>query len=343
MKNIAEIDKNLAVKEADEHGFVWYDCLTPPFKVCGLIPTEDGFLRMPRKVAENTSEGVAALVGNTSGGRVRFVTDSPEISIRAKMYDICRASHFALTGAAGFDLYADNNYFGTFIPPYEIEDGFSSTVRSDGKPHDMVINFPLYSEVKKLEIGVKSGSRLEPAGDYKIEPPIVFYGSSITQGGCASRPGNCYQAVVSRMLDCDYVNLGFSGWGRGEDAIAEYIAGLSMSAFVYDYDYNAPNSAYLLKTHEKMFRTVREKNPSLPIIMMSRPDPRVNEDGRRMRRIIMKNFCDACDAGDKNLYFLDGRSFVREGDGTVDGTHPNDLGFRYMADAVGNLLKTIFN
>ena len=342
MGEIEKLDKNLAVKAADENGFVWYNCLEAPFHVYGLIHTESGFVRLPQEIADTVNANVSNLNTHTAGGRVRFSTDSPEISIRAKMYNLGKMPHFALTGSVGFDLYADNIYFGSFIPPFDITDGYSSTVNMKGsKLRDVTINFPLYAGVSKLEIGIKSGSALEAGGKYINEKPVVFYGSSITQGGCASRPGNSYQSVVSRMLGIDYVNLGFSGGAKGEDTIAEYISNLSMSAFVYDYDHNATQVEHIENTHAKMFAKIRAKHPDIPIIMMTRPDPFLNEMTTGTRVVIMKTYTDALAAGDRNVYFLDGRSFVHDGEGTVDGCHPNDLGFHYMAQGVGNLLKYV--
>ena len=116
---------------------------------------------------------------------------------------------------------------------------------SERKMRSFVINFPLYTDVCELYLGLEESAKVEAAPDYEIKVPVVYYGSSITQGGCASRPGTSYQAIISRRLNCDYVNLGFSGNAKGEPAIAEYIAGLEMSVFVYDYDHNAPNPEHL--------------------------------------------------------------------------------------------------
>ena len=133
-----------------------------------------------------------------------------------------RAPHFSLTGAAGFDMYVKENgedkYSATFVPPYEIESGFESVKDFfDASMREITINFPNYSNVERLFIGVSQNAKVLPAPEYKIEKPIVYYGSSITQGGCASRPGNAYQAIVSRNLSCNFINLGFSSGARGED------------------------------------------------------------------------------------------------------------------------------
>ena len=134
----------------------------------------------------------------------------------------------------------------TFVPKVKIADGYESVIDlGETKMRQITINFPLYSAVSSLEIGLQETAVVESPTPYRVETPVVFYGSSITQGGCASRPGNCYTAVLSRRLDFDHVNLGFSGSGKAEQEMADYIAGLDMSVFVYDYDHNAPNLAHL--------------------------------------------------------------------------------------------------
>lgn len=127
---------------------------------------------------------------------------------------------------------------------------------------------------------------LKQAPKYAVKKPVVYYGSSITQGACASRPGNCYESILSRRLDCDYINLGFSGSAKGEDAIVDYIIGLDMSVFVMDYDYNAPTPEHLEKTHSKMFKAIRAEHPTLPIIIMPRPKFYLNAGQKAMVDIV---------------------------------------------------------
>ena len=129
---------------------------------------------------------------------------------------------------------------------------------------------PAYVRDLCLELGLDTGAAIRPAPSYPNKK-VVFYGSSITQGACASRPGNSYEAMVARRFGFDYVNLGFSGNAKGEDTMAAYIAGLDMDVFVYDYDHNAPTLEHLAKTHEPFFNIIREKRPDLPVVMISRP------------------------------------------------------------------------
>lgn len=351
---IEDIDKNFKPTSAcGRDDIIFIDCKQEPMKMYGLLmPTEeeDFFRRVPKDIADGTNEGVSMLSKHTAGGRVRFKTNSPFIVVKAVMHEIGKMPHFATTGSAGFDLYkksGDENIFcASFFPPYNISDGYESLVNVDGKEHEYTINFPLYSGVKELKIGLKTSSTLDAASDYDITVPIVYYGSSITQGGCASRPGNAYQAIISRKLNCDHINLGFSGSAKGEDLIGDYISELKMSAFVLDYDHNAPTSDHLEATHEKFFNRIRAKNPDLPIIMMSRPQLRLAEDEKRRRDTVKKTYENALAKGDKNVYFIDGSDIFKifgGDDCTVDNCHPNDMGFHCMAEALIPILKKIFN
>ena len=105
----------------------------------------------------------------------------------------------------------------------------------------------MYDSVDELLVGLQPGAVLQGGGSYRAAAPVAFYGSSITQGGCASRPGNSYQAVISRMLNCDYRNFGWSGSAHGELAMAQYIAQQPMSLFFLDYDHNSPSAEHLAR------------------------------------------------------------------------------------------------
>lgn len=348
MSNISLIDSNFKVEsQIKESDIRFYDVNQSPFRIYGVFYESGKFRRLPENVAKTVNTGVYGLHANTAGGRVRFKTNSPYIAINAKMPCIGKMPHFALTGSAGFDLYIcdeADRYVKTFVPSFDIQDGYESIIYfNSSEMREVTINFPLYSEVSELYIGLRDGSFVgEPKG-YKTDKPIVYYGSSITQGACASRPGNSYQSILSRRLNADHINLGFSGSARGELEIAEYISGLDMSAFVYDYDYNAPSAEHLNNTHQKMYRIIREANPDLPIVLMSRPKIRLTDDEMFRLAIITKTYEDAKAAGDENIYLLDGGTLMAlaQDEGTVDDCHPNDLGFVSMAKALGDLLEKI--
>lgn len=315
------------------------------------VTLENGvYRRLPEKLANSVSNDVATLHTHSSGGRVRFTTDSPYVAIYAVLKQIIKNTTFPMAATAGFDLYVfedgKQRRRGNVIPPLRIEDRYEAAIELQGKKtRDIVINFPLHSAVCELYIGLSKDAKLEASPEYTIKTPIVYYGSSITHGACASNPGACYEAVVSRNVDCDYINLGFSGGAKGELEIANYIKDLKMSAFVYDYDHNAPSAEHLENTHKRMFDVIRSANPTLPIIIMPRPKYFQTEDEIKRHKIIKKTYLDAKAAGDENVYFISSKQLtaLSKDCGTVDGCHPTDLGFASIAAAVTKVMKKIFN
>lgn len=348
MAQIEKIDSNFKIKTSlDKTDIKFYDVNQAPFKLYGVFYENSKFRRMPENVARQVSEGVYSLHANTAGGRVRFRTNSPYIAISANLENIGRMPHFALTGSSGFDLYekkGGEKYLGTFIPPYNMTDGYEAVIDlGSAKTRDITIHFPTYTDVTELFIGVSQKSTVSEPINYKIERPVVFYGSSITQGGCTSRPGNTYESLISQELNVNYINLGFSGNAKGEIAMGDYIKNLDMSLFVFDYDHNAPTVEHLRETHERMYRQIRSINPTLPIIMMSRPKVNLSKSDQERRKIIKQTYKNAKASKDKYVYFIDGEELMKEcaNNGTVDMCHPNDWGFYSMSRPLIKLIKRL--
>ena len=338
------VDKNMIFANTlSIEGLVYRDFLSEPFRVYGYFRENGENIRLPQAVARATSVQVFDMYKTSSGGRVRFVSDSPYVAVRIVLSRGERIPVMTHIGTIGMDLYADGEYAGSFVPPMA-GDSYESVVRfPDAKKRSLMIHLPLYANIESLEIGLAGEAMLLPAEDYTIEKPIVFYGSSITNGACSSRPGMTYAAQVGRMLNANHYNLGFGGCARGEKAMASYIASLDMSAFVLDYDHNAYNPDYLLETHEPFFKTVREKHPDLPILMITAPIVRRNESWQKRYEIIKRTYENAIAAGDKNVYFLDGASpFSEVGpEYFVDGIHPSDLDYYLMAKSVSKILHSV--
>ncbi len=347
MSDISKIDKNFAVKEVDEKGFKWYDSTEDVFSVFGLWHDEKGYFRVPDDIAEKTSKGVKGLARHTGGGRLVFETNSKRLAIDIKGRQD-KMAHFPLTGSIGLDVYLDEGngfeYFMTFVPPFNCENGYKSEIElRDNKTRKIMIHFPLYAETKQLLIGLDERAEVKKYNPYKNEKPIVYYGSSITQGGCVSRPGNNYPAIVSRKLNKDFICLGFSGSAHGEQIMAEYIASLEMSAFVLDYDHNDMQTPDLLKErHYNFYKTVRENHKDIPVIIMSAPySKRYDAEKLKSRQVVLETY-EKAKADGENVYFIDGMKMF-DGEfcdcATVDGVHPNDFGFVKMAEAVLNFLN----
>lgn len=350
MARIDKIDKNLKVKtNIKKDGLVFFDINKKPFNIFGVTYDGKGYIRMDSSVAEKTNNGVKNLNRNTSGGRVAFETDSDYVAISYKG-DITLFPHMPLTGTAGFDLYyfedGEFRYFKTFVPPVDKKKGFESIVEfPDKKIRKILIHFPLYSNVDSVHIGIDEKSQLGEFNPYSDKLPVVYYGSSITQGGCASRPGNNYPAIVSQKMLDDFICLGFSGSAHGEDVIADYIASLDMSAFVLDYDHNDIGEPERLKEKQFAFyQKVRAKHKDIPIIMMTSPySLALKPDIAITRKILGDSFARASE-NDNNVYFIDGREMLGEeflDCATVDSCHPNDYGFVKMAEAVLKVFEEI--
>lgn len=349
MKKITEIDRNFSVEKHPDFGeTAFYDCEKEPFSVYGVFREGKQFRRMPEAIAKNVNDGVHSLHTCTAGGRVRFKAGGDSVVIRVQLDDPLKMPHFPLTGSIGFDLYEFNGekreYLGTFIPPFDVKKGYESRICFEDKgERELMINFPLYCGVKKLEIGLKPDVVPKKASDYRHEKPVVFYGSSITQGGCASRAGCSYQAMLSAGFDFDYINLGFSGSAKGEQVIADYIAGLDMGVFVLDYDHNAPTAEHLLATHLPFYQTIRKAHPKLPVILLSRPKYHLTKDEETRRDIVKATYEKAKADGDP-VWFLDGPALMSGApeEGTVDNSHPTDSGFASMTAALAPVFAEIY-
>ncbi len=343
--DITEIDANFKQEEFDGRPVRFGNVRKPPFLVTGFpfcTSPDQPLNRLPADMTEaDVNKGALRLARCQTGGAVLFRTNSPFIAIRASAPTMKYMFHMASTGVSGYDLY-ERRADGT--------ERFMSNIRPDGGTamaggwirdgmSDYILYLPLYSGTDSLEIGVAPEAKFEEPRPQRIQKPIVFYGSSITQGGCASRPANNFTTMICRALDAPQVNLGFSASGRGEPAMARAIAKIDASVFVMDYDNNAPTPEHLRKTHEPFFKIIREAHPDLPVIFLSRPH--TNHGGERME-IIRQTYENAVAAGDKNVYFIPG-DIMFGPDGlnycTVDGRHPNDLGFYRMFQTILPVVK----
>ena len=346
-----EYDSNMIHKNADVNGLIYYDVRKEEkFDVYGFYDYRNTsrFQRLPDDVAENVSENVKALHLETAGGRVRFSTDSQKISIKVKFSAIGPNARTPMLGICGFDLYVDtpftSRFRSPFTPPNTVEDEYEISIQFPEKMRrNYTLNFPYHACIDDLYIGLDGDACVGKGLKYINEKPLVFYGSSITHGSCASRPGMIYENILSRRLNLDYLSFGFSGSAHGERNIAEYMAGLDMEMFICDYDYNASSIEELIATHKPMYEIIRERHPHIPYLMISKPDFGYRQEyAYKSREVIFDTYRYAGEQGDKNVYYIDGSSFFRSrnwDDYTVDTVHPNDAGFIKMADAIEPIIQ----
>ena len=317
------------------------------------------FSRMPeskKELFEKVNKNLVFLGTHPAGGQIRFRTDSKSISIKARIayaHDMC---NMPASGQCGFDLYVkyegESEYEFLGMTNFdekatEYESCLSGRLRAGMK--SIIINMPLYVPLLAVAVGLDGGSVVEKPEDFGGKP-FVVYGTSITQGGCVSRPGTCYSSLLSRRFGRETFNFGFSANGLGEYEMAELIRDLPDSGLVIlDYEANAGSNGRLEKSLEGFIKIIREKQ-KCPILVLSRIpyilDAIEEEFGsvrrrcREFARGIVRKFNDG---GDKKVYFADGYELF---DGcwkeyTVDLIHPTDAGHIKMADKLEKIIKEI--
>lgn len=326
----------------------WYHLTDPALSLEGLaLSDREGrrYWRLPADVIDQVNSGVSEVAKFPSGARVRFATDSRRIALCAVVGPAGYIKNVGAIGKCGLAGYVDGEWHYVVYPAASDAEEMTGAYDLDGKMHEHTVYLPLFTPLYDLMIGLDDDAQVKPPRPYAVQKPIVFYGSSITNGASATHAGNAYVSIVCRRLDASFLNLGFSGSARGEENIARYIAGLDMSLFVMDYDHNAPDAAHLEATHERFFRIVREAQPDLPIALISKPDFDIDPEGNAARRaVIRRTYEHALAAGDAHVRFIDGETLfgtTERRDCLVDGTHPNDLGFRRMANAITPVLREL--
>ncbi len=358
--DIRKIDREMDFENKNSDGMDWYSADDAPFCLDGLHWRKKGeaFRRMPLEGHSISPYIDATLSWHTAGAMLRFVTDAAEIRIDARLHKNARMDHMASTGSMGFDLYCGQGSAKKFVGvtrfDRNLDEYLVPVFQLDGreqKEREFTLHFPLYSGVADFRIGLSSGAKVKAPSPWSDSRPVVVYGSSIQQGGCASRPGMCHTNIMSRMLNRPFINLGFSGSGKGEPAAAELMASVENPAmFILDYAANANNEG-LRNTLTGFIDILRKKHPLTPILLVS-VTPWKSELEQcecvpfRMEQTVLflNELQRRRDAGDKNIHFLDGYGLygANWSECTVDGVHATDFGFymiaRKMAPVISGIL-----
>jgi lysophospholipase L1-like esterase len=353
--DIQKLDPNMTLEKADDKGIAWFDPRHPPFRLTGFpwIDEERVYRRLPVKPHWEIRKPVDDLANCTAGGQIQFQSDSEKIMIRVELRQPSGMYHMPATGQSGFDLYVGEpghqRYHAT--SRFDAQAGDYEVVLFEGAKaqRHFTLNFPLYNGVRSVQVGVMAGSSIAAPVPYTQLGSIVVYGTSITQGGCAARPGMAYTNILSRRLNREFVNLGFSGNGRGEPALARLINQIDHQRLVVlDYQANAGES--IRDTLEPFIDILREAHRDLPILVISKiryarelADPEKLKKAEDLARF-QKELVDRRTAsGDRSLYFLDGGTLLGEHahECTVDGVHPTDLGFLKMANTIEPTIASI--
>ena len=355
--NIQEIDSFMKVETIENSGITWYSPKKHPFRLSGFAWFDmDGiYRRLPLKPKWPVSQQVDSLANNTSGGQISLKTNSSRLLIKASLTAASNMYHMPATGQCGFDCYLGSplNQIYCSTTKYDHTQTSYEYVLFDLKEvkmREITLNFPLYQGVKEILLGLIKDAEVYPPEPYVINKPVVFYGTSITQGGCASRPGMSFTNIISRRLNIECINLGFSGNGRGEPEMARIFTKIKNPAcIVLDYEANASDGT-LERTLKEFIDILRDKHPFVPVLVLSKiryATENYNQNALN-KRLQLKQFQydlinDLRAKGDENIYFYAGDLFLGDDfdECTVDGVHPTDLGFMRIAQKLAPLLESI--
>jgi hypothetical protein len=346
-----KLDPSRATASADG-AVLWYDLSELGIEGKGWSDTKAPYDRLPARAEGMVREPVWNLSRQSAGLCGRFLTDASAVSVRWSLSSANLAMpHMPATGVSGVDLYVKTDHGWRWLAC-----GFPTAPNNEAAllqglrktEREYMLYLPLYNGVTKVEIGIPKEHTLAKAPPRPAQraKPILFYGTSITQGGCASRPGMVHTAILGRKLDRPVINLGFSGNGKMEPELATLLAELDPAAYVLDCLPNM-SSQEVSERVEPFVRTLRAAHPATPIVLV---EDRNYTDGflvasKRDRNeasqaALRAAFDRLVGGGVKGLYYLPGKDLLGDdGEATVDSSHPTDLGFLRQASAFQSVLE----
>ena len=312
------------------------------------------FSRLPSSFQSSFNSSAWSCSMHSAGVAVRFATNSRTIGVKYTLWANAHMNHQAPTGTKGMDLYILNDgkewrHVNTIRPEDRKNQEGDFNVNLDGSMHEFMIYLPLYDGVTEMFVKIDEGATITKGNYDAIDPNkrVVMYGTSILQGGCASRTGMSPTAILSRMLNAEVINLAFSGGGKMELTAAQKIATIpNVSAFVVDPVPNCDDIMCRDLTYN-FVKTLRDAHPGVPVIMVEGPMYPYSWHNSYFKsylplknKYFHDNYLKLLEDDPSNLYYvtcenLDGI----EDDGTVDGIHLTDLGFKYYADKLYPELK----
>jgi lysophospholipase L1-like esterase len=328
---------------------VWVDAAALRVEGRGWADVETPYDRLPAHARSKAPQSVWGLSKQSAGIAIRFRTTASHVSVR---WSVTSAGldmpHMPATGVSGVDLYQRTAGGWSFVqngrPTGAEGNRMTATLLAGPSPAECLLYLPLYNGCRKVEIGVEPPAKLEPAAPRRAGP-IVAYGTSITQGGCASRPGMAYTAIVGRMLEREVINLGFSGAGLMEPAVADLLAELDPAVYVIDCLWNMGGlpDAEIEARVQNLARTLRKAHPRTPILFVGQSQIRRDAHPTHPSRVQEEAVRALQAEGVSGLFLLPGSALLTDDEGTVDGCHPNDHGMmdhaKALAPAVKRLLK----
>ncbi|MFK7693524.1 SGNH/GDSL hydrolase family protein [Paenibacillus sp. HJGM_3] len=350
---VQQLDPNMRLEEKETDGIRWYSPKEAPFQLAGFpwLEQEGLYRRLPAKPSHPIRTPVDQLADCTSGGQVRFRTNSGKLFVKVVLTGSGSMYHMPATGQCGFDCYIGEIGAMKYVSTTRFDHTLTEYTAPlfdwpslSGESRPITLNFPLYTGVKELYIGLMADASLEAPTSYASDKKIIVYGTSITQGGCANRPGMSYTNILSRRIPYEFINVGFSGNGLGEPELAHILSEIERPALlVLDYEANVGAAENLQRTLPEFIRIYRERHADVPILVCSRIlyardrfEPELAALCDIRRSIAQETVASLQEAGDRRIEFFDGGTLLGNDydECTVDGVHPTDLGFQRMADGL---------
>lgn len=331
------------------------------FKIIGKLPNTDTYKRLPLSALNDVNESVWSISENSAGISIRFSANTSSIRLRWKLINNRSTSNMTPIAYKGLDLYAFTDGKWQFVgaaKPTEIINNRAIVIDGmDTINREYLLNLPLYDGIRSLEIGVDKGALISKPSEKIIDVnhPIVFYGTSITQGSSASRSGLTYPALIERYFNKEVINLGFSGYGKFEKEIAKYIMTANPSLIILDCTPNSPADT-ILKNLPETIDYISAFNDSVPILLIEsfvREYAYFKKEGKSIignldyinkQNKALKQVFDNKSKTRKNLYYIRCEDLIgKDHEATIDGTHFNDLGhyraFKYLRGEIEKIIK----
>ncbi|MDR6551852.1 SGNH/GDSL hydrolase family protein [Paenibacillus qinlingensis] len=352
------LDANLQPDAPRTDEWAWHSPLAAPFRLTSLPwLAQDGlYRRLPLHPSHPIRSEVDRLANFTTGVQVRFRTDSPKLAVRivladrATMYQMPATAQCGVDcyiGSAGEQQYVNTTRFELAQAEYEsaLFESFSTELR------EITLNLPLYQGVKELWIGTSPTSSVSEFQGFSSDKKVLIYGTSITHGACASRPGMTYPNQLSRMFPLEFISLGFSGNAQGEPELAHIISQIQDPALlVLDYEGNTPSTEHLAQSLPTFIRIYRDVHPDVPILVISKipyAKEAFDEELRQRqeeRKALQRGIVERLNReGDAHIHFCDGSGLLGADyqECTADGIHPSDLGYKHMAEGLQPIFKKL--
>lgn len=333
---------------------VYHDAASLPLLGKATEHTLTRYERLPDTLQSVLRKPLWDLGRNSAGLAIRFRSNSTRIAARWESLNNFQMNHMTPTGIQGLDLYClqDGKWIFAGSGRPQRSKTSQATIVKNMMPEEReyLLYLSLYDGVSSLSIGVDSLATLSaPAVDLPIRrKPVVFYGTSILQGGCASRPGMAHTNILGRWLNRECINLGFSGNAQLDLAMAPVIAAVDASVFVLDFVPNA-TVAQMEERADAFYRIIRDKHPDTPILFVEDPiftntpfDTKLAEEVSSKNKAIRAFYDGLKKRGERNIHFLSSRDIIgHDGEATVDGTHFTDLGFMRYSEVLYPILKKL--